>query len=113
MTFPCGRSSRSGDNSSMGIKEPIDALMASTMVLEMEMPTALTLWPNMMAPKPQAKPARQAISAACGEVSRMTRRKSGMVAHTRATGIRTQETGMKTAHRFSHDQRPRYLMGSM
>src|ERR1035441_1613408 len=95
----------------MGKNDPSEALMASTRVLAIETPTALTPWPNMMAPKPHAKPVRIAEAAAPAGAILRIRMKPGVVAPAIATGIRTHETRIKMDHTFSQDHRPRYFMG--
>ncbi len=63
MNSPCGWWRRSGAKISMGRNDPSDALMASTSVLPIEMPSALTPWPNITAPNPQVKPVTIAITS--------------------------------------------------
>jgi len=95
----------------MGRNDPNGALMESTSVFAIDSPTALTPWPNMMAPNPQANPVRMAaVMAPPGADLRMPT-SPGTVTQTIRRGNRTHATSMKTAQTFSHDQRPKYLMG--
>ena len=95
----------------MGSSEPRDALMASTSVLPIDMPMALIPWPNMMAPKPQAKPAMHATTIECAGLIARTFPRLGTVMRAMTAGIAIQDTSIKIAQTFSQDQRPRYFIG--
>lgn len=85
--------------------------MASTRVLLIAIPTALTPCPNMIAPKPHANPIVQVIAIVQAGTAPSTRKRSGTVPRAITRGISTQETRMKIAHTFSQAYRPRYFMG--
>src|ERR1700722_297943 len=74
---------------------------------------ALTLWPNSMAPKPQANPVKIAIqtglAGACERISQLC----GAVMLRIAAGISRHETRMNRAHTFSQSHRPRKRIGSV
>jgi hypothetical protein len=97
----------------MGRKDPREALIASTSVLPIEIPTALTPWPNMMLPNPHMNPATRAITTARVGASPSACTNPGNVIHTMITGITKHETHICSAQTFSHDHRLTYLIGSV
>src|SRR2546427_10159161 len=113
MALPDGSTGRSGARSRMGRNEPSEALMASTSVLAREIPVALTPWPNMIAPKPQANPVTRATTMARPGAALKACRMPETVATVMITGMATQETKMKMDQTFSHEHRPRKRIGNV
>ncbi len=97
----------------MGRNVPREELIARTKVLPREIPIALTPWPNMIAPKPQAKPHSEAMRMPRAGTSRRLSSGCDTVPAAITTGIRMHEMRMKRAQTFSQDHRPRYRMGSV
>src|SRR5437588_1968185 len=111
--FPVKENSFRGTSKSIGSNDPSAELIASTRVLAKEIPIALTLCPNMMAPKPQVNPAAMAIQIACLGACARTVQLCGAIAARITVGRSKQENAMKTLHTFSHSQRPKKRIGSV